>query len=72
MVAEHRQCVQDNVLEAVVKREMKEIVLNRHPALKDFENIVGSNEFSHTLQVADNSFELTPLVVKNVMTVKNA
>jgi hypothetical protein len=51
---------------------MKEVVLNGLSAFKDFENIVGSNEFSDALQVADNSFELTPLVIKNVMTVKNA
>jgi hypothetical protein len=72
VLAKYRQRIRNDILEPIVEREMKEVVFDRPFAFKDFDNLANSDEFANALQVSDNGFELSTLVIKDVVAIKNA
>ena len=72
MFAQYRQRVRDYILESVVEREMKEVMFHRSSTLEDVESRIDSDKLTYALYIANDGFEILPLIIEDVMTIKNA
>jgi hypothetical protein len=50
---------------------MKEVVFHRPSTLEDVENLIDSDERADALYVANDGFEISTLIIEDVMTIKN-